>query len=143
MSVVAEYASPDEVLEFLEKVQHGAGHLNAAYAVGWSPAKLRRLMSDTEFVEALNTAETQLIESIEEKAVDLALHGNTRMIELILFCKARDRGWRPPTQRIEHVAEGKVDVNIVASVGQAVREQLKAGTLAELPSVIDATAHDD
>ena len=143
MSVVAEYADPDEVLEFMTAIQGGAGHLTAAYAVNWTPAKLRKLMADPEFVAAINEAETMLIESIEEKAHKLALNGNTRMIEMVLFCKARDRGWQPPTQRVHHVTEGQVDINVVASVKEAIQASMKTGELAALPAVIDATCTDD
>lgn len=140
---MAEQADPADVLEFLSYIKGGAGHMTAAYAVDWTPAKLRRLMADPEFVAAINEAETMLIESIEEKAAKLALNGNTRMIELILFCKARDRGWQPPTQRVHHVSEGQIDVNVVASVRDAIQGALRSGALAELPAVIDATCADD
>ena len=139
MSVVEfPQADPTDVLQFLELVKDGAGHIHAGYSVGWSRRQIFDLLKDPVFAEMVDEAEEHELESIEMTAHRLAKAGNTRMIELVLFCKARHRGWRPPTQRIESVNEGKPDRDVVAATVASVRELLANGELQELPPVIEA-----
>ena len=154
-----ELADPLEVERFLELIrvstqyddeggeylQPPMGEMTAALAVGWTPRKLKALRKDPEFIQLINEAKTQLVESVESVAIRNALRGNQRAIELFLFCHAADRGWRPPAHRHEVVQSGRVDISIVASVKEAVQAHLASGTVAELqgPEPIDAEIIDD
>jgi len=57
-------------------ISKGVGPKNAAIAVGWSLRQLRELQSDAQFVEVMEAAREQLIESIEEKSAAMAIAGN-------------------------------------------------------------------
>jgi hypothetical protein len=125
-------------MEFLELVKQGAGHLHAAYSVNWTQAQLKRQLKDPSFRELLEEAEEAKLESIEEMAYALAMRGNVRCLELFLYNKARHRGWAPPTQRVEHVQEGKVEISVVQSVKEAAKEMLRSGQLTELSPIVEA-----
>jgi hypothetical protein len=134
----------DEQLEFLTLVKSGAGPLTAAYALNWTPAKLKKLMSDPSFKEAYHHTLEMQVEGIEEVAYRLASRGNTRMIELILFNRAPER-WSPPTQRVKVESTKKVEVEIRDTAVDAARELIKdrLAITAIQRGAIEATASDD
>jgi hypothetical protein len=138
MSMAIDLAEPGDVYDFLELVRGGTGHLTAAEAVGWTPRRLRQMMSDPSFAEMVVECEERKVESIEKVAFDLAQNKNVEMIKLWLFCKGEHRGWRPPAQRQHVVTEGKVDRDDVATAVAAVRELMAAGDLNALPPPVDA-----
>jgi hypothetical protein len=100
------------------------GETTAAFAVNWTPRKLKALKREPEFVALVHEARTQLIESVETLMFRAAFMGRQKAMELILFCQAADRGWRPPTQRHVHEGTGQVEHSVVISVTQAAREML-------------------
>lgn len=116
---------PASVLEgmemFLDLVRGGTGHKNAAIAAGWTLRQLADLERMPQFQEAVAAANEQMLESVEEKAVHMALAGNVPMIQMILYCKAPDRGWRPPAQRVNVNHGGTVAVERVSAVREAAR----------------------
>ncbi len=118
-------APPDEVLEFLELVRGGSGEVNAAYSVNWSPAKLRKMMRDGDFAELVQESKLRLVESLEETVVKRAMAGNVRCLELYLFTQAAERGWRPPTQRVDVRKEITAKVEVVAAVKAGLLQALK------------------
>lgn len=122
---------------FLELISTGVGPINAGYHVGWTPAKTRALLGDPEFAELVDIAEERLVEGIEQSLHAKALAGNMRAIEMVLYAKHADRGWRPPTQRHAHQVEGRVDAVIVESVKAANKALVSTTAIAELQGPID------
>lgn len=131
--------------QFLQLVARGVGELNAAITVGWTPAKLKKLKKDKDFEELIVESRLCLMESVEEKEYELALRGNQRAIEMVLFCKGADRGWHPPTQKVSIERKDTVRIELVQATVAAAKELLtQNGTVAALQAgVIEATAHDD
>jgi hypothetical protein len=154
-----ETAPPLEIERFLDlirvhtevnedgetSIQPPMMEMTAAFAVGWTPRKLRALKKDPEFLQLIDEAKTLLIESVESMAYRNALRGNQRAIELVLFCHGQDRGWRPPAQRHEVLTEGKVEVSVIASVKEAVKATLATADIGELQRarIVDAEIVDD
>lgn len=128
------WAEFTEVERFLEYIRFGYGPLNAGIAVGWTPADTRRRMKDTEFVSLVSTAREQRTETIEQRVYELAQKSNPSRwaVEMALFCQASDRGWRPPTQRLDVNRNTKVEHTVVLSTVEAVRQLVAANDIAAL-----------
>ena len=127
------------------KVTAPMGELTAAYAVGWTARKLRMLKRDPEFLQMMEEAQTLALESVEQMAYRNALLGRQRAIEMILFCKGAQRGWRPPAQRHEVNHSGTIDHSVVAAGMEIAKAMLEQSSVRELQSadVIDADVIDD
>lgn len=138
-----EIAPADEVLEFFSLVQGGAGVLTSAFAMGWTPHKLKKLMADPSFRDMMTEATTQQVETVEEKLYDLARRGNMRAIEMFLYNRSPDR-WSPPTQRVKVESTKKIQVEIVDSAVEAARQLIQMpGAIAALQQgAIETTAED-
>lgn len=112
-----------ELGEFLEDIRVGTGPFNAALAVGWSPAKIRRLMKDTEFLELMDHASELQLESIEKTLHQMAEKGHFKAIQMVLHNR-RSGQWRD----IKHIQIEKnetLDVGVVVSVKQAAIDMLR------------------
>ncbi len=112
-----------DTFAFLEDIRVGTGPLNAALAVGWSPAKIRRLMKDEEFILLMSCADEMRLESVEKTLWELAQRGHFKAIQMILFNK-RANDWRD----IKHIQVDKretLEVGVVVSVKQAAIELLR------------------
>jgi len=142
----------DGMEEFLGMISKGVGPKNAAIAVGWSLRQLRELQSDAQFVEVMEAAGEQLIESIEEKSAQMAQAGNVPMIQMWLYCKGADRGWRPPTHRVNVSHQGTPAAERVLAVTSAALELMAkhghqalalGGPLDEMDHIVDAEVVDD
>lgn len=121
---------------FLEDLRVGVGPLNAAIAVGWSPAKLERMMKDPSFAELVNMAQEQLLESIEETLHKMAQGGHFKALQMVLLNK-RPTVWRD-IKHIQIEQTTSLDVGVVVSVKQAAIELLRERGVAALqPAVLD------
>lgn len=112
-----------DTFTFLEDIRVGTGPLNAGLAVGWSPAKVRRLLKDAEFVELMNAASEMRLESVEKTLWQLADRGHFKAIQMVLFNKRPD-AWRD----IKHIQVDKretLEVGVVVSVKAAALELLR------------------
>lgn len=153
-----ETADPMEVQQFLRylqasvdvdddnnlRVEAPMGELTAAFAVGWTARKLRMLKRDPEFLAMMDEAKELVLESVEQMAIRNALLGRQRAIEMVLFCKAAHRGWRPPAQRHEVNHSGTIDHSVVAAGMEIAKAMLEETSVRELQSaVIDAEVIDD
>jgi hypothetical protein len=120
--------------QFLAYVQGGVGELNAAFAVDWTPAELRRRKRDSGFQQLIEIARERRVETIEQRVYELASRKNPARwaVELALFCQAADRGWRPPAQRIDVSRTSKVEVSLVQSTVAAARELMMTADPAAL-----------
>lgn len=120
---------PAAVLERLEEYltlrAGNRGRLNSALAVGWTPRQLRDAERVPGFQEAVASARELGLESIEEKAYELAEDGNVPMIQMILYCHGADRGWRPPTQRVAVQHQGTITVERIQAVTSAARQLMQ------------------
>ena len=132
MPTLLEDVEPAQVERFLRMLQGHQGEMTAALAVGWTPRQLRALKRDPDFCALVADVNSRRIENIERKVWKLADKGVRWASELVLFCHAADRGWRPPAQRHEVTHSGQVDHVLVASVKEAVRESLSRTSVAEL-----------
>jgi hypothetical protein len=115
---------------FCEEVRCGTGPLNAAIAVGWSPAKLRRMQKDPEFVELINVSKERLLESHERTLNDLAAGGHFKALQMILFNERSER-WKD-VRHIQTSISETLDVGVVISVKQSVAELLRENGVAAL-----------
>lgn len=128
----------EDMLDFFELIADGAGPLNAALAVGWTPRKLRELSKNPEFAEMMLECQERCIESIEQKARELARKGNMTAIQLVLFCQAPERGWRPPTQRVAVSQNIQVKHEVVEAAKAAVLHAIdQRGVKALQPGGLD------
>jgi hypothetical protein len=112
-----------ELGEFLTSIQDGTGLLNSAIAVGWSPAKLRRLQKDTEFTEMVDVARECRLEGYEKTLHDLAAGGHFRALQMVLFNERSER-WKD-VRHIQMTQSTQLDVGIVVSVKQSALELLR------------------
>jgi hypothetical protein len=134
-----------ELHSFLDEVRLGTGPLNAAIAVGWSPAKLKRLQADAEFRELLEVARERRLESYEKTLHDLASAGHFKALQMILYNERSER-WRD----VRHIAtthSEQLEVGVVLSVKQSVVELLRENGVAALQSggafdAVDVESHD-
>ena len=117
---------------FLEEVRCGTGPLNAAIAVGWSPAKLRRMQKDPEFVELVQVSKERLLESHERTLNDLAGAGHFKALQMILFNERSER-WKD-VRHIQTSVSETLDVGVVVSIKQGVTELLREEGVAALQS---------
>jgi len=128
-----------ELDRFLEDVRCGTGPLNAAIAVGWSPAKLRRLQKDPEFVELLEVCKERRLEGYEKTLHDLAAKGHFRALQMVLFNERSER-WKD-VRHIQMTTSETLDVGVVISVKQSALELLREQGVASLqpkaPEAID------
>lgn len=134
-----------EIDAFLEDVRCGTGPTNAAIAVGWSPAKLRRLQNDPEFVELLNVARERRLESYEKTLHDLAEAGHFRALQMVLY-NLRGETWKD-VRHIQVTSNSQLDVGVVVSVKQSVAELIRENGVAALQpggalDVVDAESHE-
>lgn len=132
-----------ETVVFLEDVLTGTGPLNAAIAVGWSPAKLKRLMKDPEFAEMVDFTLERRLESVEKVLWELARGGHFKSIQMVLYNK-RSEEWRD-VRHIQVERHDQLDVGVVISVKQAALEVLRERGVAALqrePEAIEVTSTD-
>lgn len=115
------------VEKFLEYVRGGEGELNAGIAVGWTPRQVRKYLKDDEFAALVREQKDRRIESIEKVVFDKALEGTRWAVEMALFCQAADRGWRPPTTKIDVTRTHKVEGQVVVSVVEGLRQAMASG----------------
>jgi hypothetical protein len=132
-----------ETLLFMEEVRAGTGPLNAALAVGWSPAQLRRKLKDPEFAELVAEARERRIESIEATLYQMAERGHFKAIQMVLYNERADR-WKD-VRHINVATRSELDVGVVVSVKQAALELLRERGVAGLqpaPAAIEASVVD-
>ena len=132
-----------ELEMFLEEVRCGTGPLNAAIAVGWSPAKLKRLQKDPEFVELLDICKERRLEGYEKTLHDLADKGHFRALQMVLFNERSDK-WKD-VRHIEVERHDTLDIGVVVSVKQSALELLREQGVRSMqpasPDAIDVTSH--
>lgn len=144
------FAELEEAERFLEYRRMGVGRLNAAVAVGWTPAQLREKMRDDGFAEMESVMLERRVESVEQRVWELATAPKPSRwaVELALFCQASERGWRPPAQRIDVSKTTKVEHNVVVTAVAAVKELMANADIAQLQpggalDVIEVKPHED
>jgi hypothetical protein len=109
-----------DTILFLEALRTGSGPINAGLAVGWSPEKTRKIMRMPGMPELIDDAKESKTETIEQRVYEQAEKGNQRAMELYLFCQASDRGWRPPTQRVQIGGGTTMKIEVVEASRQSV-----------------------
>jgi hypothetical protein len=128
--------------EFLEAVRDGTG--DAAVEVGWSPAELRKALSDPEFRDLVDVARERTLEDIEKVVFDKAHAGMRWACELVLYNKGKHRGWVPPTHKVDisqhTVAEQRVVLVAVDAIKELMAQQTDPAALQRFAGVIDAEA---
>lgn len=118
----------DEINEFYERCylkMHGPTEI--AWALGWSPRKLKQFLANDERAELLEFVREAQHEGME-RAVYIAgrKHHNMTAARLWLFCQARHRGWAD-TRQVHVVAQSRQEILI--SVAQGVKQTLDAGVI--------------
>src|SRR3954470_11349202 len=132
--------------QFIEQIACGVAPVNAGIAVGWSPAHVRKLMKDEEFLDIIRGAQERANGTVEESLFNRAVAGNVAAMQMWLFNREPDR-WRD-IKRIEVRSEHRVTVAAVESVKSGVLELLReqgVGAMQALNSgeIIDAEVVDD
>lgn len=121
----------EQIEEFLNLTMEGEGPINAGIMVGWSPARTqRKLRNDTQFAELVALAEQRVLESIETVVIKLAKAGNMKAIQMVLYNRRSDR-WRD-VRHLEVRRHDEIEATVVLSVGEAMRQRLAEGNVAEL-----------
>lgn len=124
--VLAEFSERDlsKFDRWIEALGRGIGPLAAGAAVNWSPAKIRRLLSDPEVANFVQDIEEAKDEHIESRLYQSADAGNMTAIQMWLYNRRADR-WRDVKRIVTetHVtADHTVVVNIREAVGSLLRE---------------------
>jgi len=129
-----------DTFTFLEDIRTGTGPLNAGIAVGWSPAKIKRLMRDESFAEMVDVARERMHESIEKTLYQLAEGGHIKAIQMVLYNERADK-WKD-VRHISVEQHSTLDIGVVESVKTAARELLKENGVAALQqqSAIETSA---
>ena len=139
----AEEIEAARMTQFFERVQEGCGPLNAAIEVGWTPAKLDRLMREDDFADLLAIAQERLLEDLEEVVVRKARDGNVKCLQMVLY-NQRSEKWKD-VRHIKMERSTAADPTLVSSVKQAMVEMMRGDRDAVLamqpaPKAIEATA---
>ncbi len=121
-TMIASPAVMETLPDFMEMILRHVGPKNAAVACGWTLRQLAELERLPQFQEMMAAAQDRRIESVEQVAYELAEKGNVPMIQMILYCQAADKGWRPPTQRVSHHVQGTVAIEKVEATKEALRQ---------------------
>lgn len=132
--------------QFFDLLRTGVRPIHAAVEVGWSPAKLKQLMKDREFMELMDMAEEMLDETVEESLLQSALKGNFRAQQMWLLNRQRAK-WRD-VRHIEVNSTERLEVGVVLGVKQAAAELLRSEGVAALQpggelDIVDAEVVDD
>ena len=138
-------ASIDEVESFFDMVRGGAAEMVAAYSVGWTPLKLRKLKKDKDFLDLLADAQEHFLDAVETTVGTRALAGNRWAVEMVLYNRRPDR-WRPPAHKIAIEQHTTVKHEVVQATVEAAKELLlTTGTVAALQQrqAIEAHVVDD
>lgn len=128
--------------EFLDLIRRGVGQLNAAIQVGWTPAKLRRLLKEESFADLVFLAEESLIEDIEEAVYTAAKAGNSTAYKMVLYNRRPDK-WRD-VRHIQVEKSDRLEVDVVVGVKEGILASLREGGIAALQpgGVLDAVSTD-
>lgn len=116
----------EEIADFFERLylkMHGPTEI--AWALGWSPSKLKKFLADDERAELVTFVREAHHEGMERSVYICGrkLH-NMTAARLWLFCQARHRGWAD-TRQVHVTAQTRQEVLI--SVSQGVQQALEAG----------------
>lgn len=115
--------SEEETITFLEKICEDWGEYEAGLAMGWSPAKIRRFLANSEHREIIWAIREADNESVERSIKATAKRGNPTAQKLWAYNKMSHRGW---ADRRSVRVEGEIDHNMVHSVKEALNEQTRA-----------------
>lgn len=115
----------DEIAKFFEYAYDKMyGPSEIAWAMNWSPRKLKQFLDDPERAELLEFAREALNEGMERAVYVAGRKGNMTAARLWLFCQARHRGWAD-TRQVHVTAQTRQEVLISVSAG--VQQALNAG----------------
>ena len=116
--------SEEETLLFLQRLSDGWGEYEAGLAapLGWSPARVRRFISDPYWAELIWAIHEADNESVERAIKNTAKRGNPASQKLWAFNKMQHRGW---ADKKSVKIEGEVDHAVVVAVKQALDEQTR------------------
>lgn len=115
---------------WIDEVASGVGPLNAGAAVGWSPAKVKRLLADPEVAEMVTFLEERKDETAEQGMYELVKMRHFQAIQWWLLNRRQDR-WKD-TKRIVVDHEHHIDGNVVVSVKHAALELIREAGVAAL-----------
>jgi hypothetical protein len=126
---------------FLNAVARGTPVLLAGIEVGWTPARVRKVMSDKEFASLVNEAHLVLDARIEQVIFLKARAGVEWAVKLVVFNRMKDR-WKD-VRHIDVTHTLDVAPHVIAAAREesrlAVRELARGGGIAELQrSIIEA-----
>ena len=138
----------EQKMDFLERIAKGVRPLSAGLAVGWTPKRTREVLTEPGMAEIVRDAQEISIETLEEKVYKLAKKGNVSCLQLVLFCQASERGWRPATQRVAISSQSTVRVEVVeaakaATLAAISKHGVKALQVGGALDVVDAEPLDD
>lgn len=116
----------EEIADFYGRAYNKMqGPTEIAWALGWSPRKLKQFLENDERAELLEFVKEAHHEGME-RAVYVAgrKHHNMTAARLWLFCQARHRGWSD-TRQVHVTAQSRAEVLI--SIAQGTQEAIRAG----------------
>lgn len=124
-----------EQMRFFELVRSGVRPLHAAHELGWSPAKLRKMMRDRDFADLAATAEEMVDESVEQSLYAAATKGNVRAQQFWLLNRRSDK-WRD-VRHLEVQSTHQLDVQQIEGVKAGVLAALQQGGVRSLRAATD------
>lgn len=112
-----------ERYEFLEHIANGQQPLHAAFAVGWTPATLRKEMNDQNFADLVADATHLVDETVVGALLRQAKAGNMTAIQFWLLNRQPTK-WRD-VKRVEVQQTTSMEIGVVHSITEAARRLLE------------------
>lgn len=142
----AEIRRVTERFEFLEFIAKGQQPLHAAFAVGWTPKRMRTEMADPDFATLVADAANLVDESVVHAVLRQAQAGNMTAATFWLLNRQPNK-WRD-VKRVEVTQTHRLDDSQVTAIASAAKQLLaEVGPQALQPGgaldVLDAEVVDD
>lgn len=111
----------DEITYFFERLAEDYGPMEIGLSRGWSPAMIKRFVTDTDRAALIEMFEEAQHESVERGILQAARGGNATAMKIYAYNKMQHRGW---SDRSKLEVTGRSQTEIVLSVREALEEHM-------------------
>lgn len=113
----------EDQTRFFELLAEDYGPMEIGLSMGWSPAAVKRFVTEPSRAELIEMVTEAQHESVERGIIRGARAANSTAMKLYAYNKMQHRGW---ADRSKLEITGKSQQEIVISVGEAISEKLRA-----------------
>lgn len=111
----------EEVTYFFEKLAEDYGPMEIGLSRGWSPAMVKRFVTDPDRAALIEMFEEAQHESVERGILSAARTGNATAMKIYAYNKMQHRGW---SDRSKLEVTGRSQTEIVLSVREALETHM-------------------